>query len=167
MIVIVFGLPGSGKSYFSRRLAQMLKAEYISSDGVRKGMFTTPVPFFEAKAMVYDEMLHHTLGWAEHGKAVVLDATFYLSDLRQKFMDGTPPLNDVFWIEVIAGENLVKERLAQSEEGGDVNFGLYQNIKSKWQPFRNHHLTLQSTNSNLIEMLEQTVDYLFSENDGI
>jgi predicted kinase len=168
MIVIVFGLPGSGKSYFSRRLAQMLKAKYISSERVRKGMFATPVPFFEDKATVYDEMLRHTIEWAEHGKAVVLNATFYLNDLRQKFMDGSPLLTDVYWIEVIAGESLTKERLAQSEEeDGDVNFDLYQIIKSKWQPLDGDHLTLQSTNSNLTEMLEQTVDYLFSDNNGI
>src|SRR5580765_3120109 len=113
MIVIVFGLPGSGKSYFSRRLAQILKAKYISSEGVRRNMFAAPVSFFESKASVYDDMLRHTIECAEHGKAVVLDATFYLSDLRQKFMDGTQMLTDVFWIEVIAGENLVIERLAQ------------------------------------------------------
>ena len=41
MIVIVFGLPGSGKSYFASHLASMINADYINSDKVRRTMFDT------------------------------------------------------------------------------------------------------------------------------
>jgi predicted kinase len=39
MTVIVFGLPGSGKSYFATRLAELLNASYISSDQLRMQLY--------------------------------------------------------------------------------------------------------------------------------
>lgn len=165
MIVIVFGLPGSGKSYFAIRVAQMLNAKYINSDCVRKEIFAKPAYSSKSKALVYDEMLRRTIELVEHGKEVVLDATFYLNDLRQKFIDEARELTNVFWIEVIAEENLVKERLTKSREDSDANFELYQMLKSQWQPFNNTHLILESTNNNILNMLEQTADYLFQQND--
>jgi len=35
MIIIVFGLPGSGKSYFASKLAERINARYINSDVIR------------------------------------------------------------------------------------------------------------------------------------
>ena len=165
MIVIVFGLPGSGKTYFANRVAQMLNAKYISSDSIRKEMFITPVYSSESRALVYNEMRRRMVESAKHGKEVVLDATFYSSGLRQKFIDSTQELTDVFWIEVIADENMVKERLKRPREESDANFEVYQILKSKWQPCKNNHLILQSTNDNILNMLEETSDYLFSKND--
>ncbi|SFP80598.1 hypothetical protein SAMN05444277_10244 [Parafilimonas terrae] len=34
MIVIIAGLPGSGKSYFAGRIAQMLSVAYINNDKI-------------------------------------------------------------------------------------------------------------------------------------
>ena len=45
MVVIVFGLPGSGKSYFASRLAGIISADYINSDRVRREI---PIPGLEA-----------------------------------------------------------------------------------------------------------------------
>jgi predicted kinase len=36
MIVIVFGLPGSGKTHFASWFANLINAEYINSDRLRK-----------------------------------------------------------------------------------------------------------------------------------
>jgi len=38
MIIVVTGLPGSGKSYFAQQLAPLMDAEYINSDKVRSLM---------------------------------------------------------------------------------------------------------------------------------
>lgn len=165
MVVIVMGLPGSGKSYFAIRLTQMLNAKYISSDRIRKEMYITPAYSFESKALVYDEMLRRAIVAAKHGKEAVLDATFYSNDLRQKFINAVHELTDVFWIEIIADENLVKKRLMQSREDSDANFDVYQILKSKCEPFSDNRLVLKSTNDNVLNMLEQAADYLFSKDD--
>ena len=163
MVVIVFGLPGSGKSYFASRVTQMLGASYISSDKVRKELFTTPAYSSEEKKLVYDEMLQLTTQAVEHGKDVVLDGTFYTNDLRKKIIWEIKQLTRVFFIEVIADDDLIKERLQQQRKDSDADFAVYKSIKEIWEPLNvDHHLVLQSTNDNITDMLERTADYLFS-----
>jgi len=111
MVIIVLGLPGSGKSYFAIRVAQMLHAKYISSDEVRKEMFEIPHYSTERNTMVYDEMLRRTIEAIKHGKEIVLDATFYSNELRQKFIGETKNISGIYLIEMYAEDELIKQRL--------------------------------------------------------
>ena len=165
MIVIVFFFFVSGKSYFATRVAQMLNARYISSDKLRKEIFAEPAYSSAEKLLVYNEMLLRTTEASEHGKDVVVDATFYSNDLRQKFINETKNISQIFVIEVYADEELVKERLSLPREDSDADFEVYKAIKKEWEPFNDEHFTLRSTNNNITEMLELTADYLFVTND--
>ena len=165
MIVIVIGLPGSGKSYFAIRVAQMLNARYISSDKLRKEMFAEATYSSAEKLRVYNEMMRRTTEASEKGKDIVLDATFYSNDLRQKFINKTKNISPIFVIEVHAKEDLVKERLSLAREDSDADFEVYKAVKKEWEPFNDDHLVLKSTNNNITEMLERAVDYLFEKND--
>lgn len=166
MIIIVVGLPGSGKSFFAARVAQMLGAVYINSDKVRKELFAVPSYSYKEKMLVYNEMLKRGIQAAEHGKEVVIDATFYKNALRIKFLKEAQKTSRVFLIEVIADEMIIKERLAQSRKDSDADFKVYRSIKKLWEPINDIHLVLRSTNDNINEMLEETADYLFLQNDN-
>ena len=76
MIVIVFGLPGSGKSYFASHLASAINAEYLNSDQVRRTMFDRSTYSKKEKLAVYNEMLAQTRQAVSQKKNLVLDATF-------------------------------------------------------------------------------------------
>ena len=165
MVVIVTGLPGSGKSYFAIRAAQMLNAKYISSDKLRKEMFAKPTYSSAEKLWVYNEMMRRTTEALEQRKDIVLDATFYSNDLRQKFMNETKNISEAYVIEVYAQEDLVKERLSLPREESDADFKVYTTVKKEWEPYNEEHLVLRSTNHNITEMLERTANYLFEEND--
>lgn len=57
MVVIVIGLPGSGKSFFASQLAQLINADYINSDQVRKTMMPPGHYSQQEKHSVYSQML--------------------------------------------------------------------------------------------------------------
>ena len=57
MVILVLGLPGSGKSYFAGRLAQKINAEYLNSDQIRKEMFQGRTYSDSEKAKVYEALL--------------------------------------------------------------------------------------------------------------
>ena len=162
MIIIVCGLPGSGKSYFAQRLSQMLQAAYISSDVVRKELFRLPSYSDEEKRKVYDEMLRR-ISDAEYYKEVVVDATFSEVETRQKFITETRKIATVYIVEIVADEDLIKERLAVPRQDSDADFAVYKKMKSTWPLFKEPHLVLHSTNNNIADMLDETSDYLFSE----
>ena len=75
MIVIVFGLPGSGKSYFASRFAKVINAGYVNSDKVRKENFEKRIYSDQEKKAVYDKMLEQMKEYVKQKNNLVLEAT--------------------------------------------------------------------------------------------
>ena len=165
MIVIVFGLPGSGKSYFASHLASMINADYINSDKVRRTMFDIRTYSIKEKLSVYHEMLTQMKEVVKQNKNVVLDATFYNNDIRKKSLDEAIGAGSIFFIEVKAEESVIRKRLQEKRVDSEADFEVYKKIKKQWKPLHEDHLILQSTNDNINEMLYKAADYLHLKDD--
>lgn len=160
MIVIVMGLPGSGKSYFAKRLATIIHAGYISSDKVRKTLIARRTYVEEEKELVYADMLEQMQQVIRENKDVVLDATFYKDAIRKKFIQAAGEKIEIIFIEIIAGEELIQERLKQKRADSEADFSVYKIIRGRWEPLQQAHLQLESTNNNIDSMLDKTLKYL-------
>lgn len=161
MVVLVFGLPGSGKTYFSTRLADRLGAQYISSDKIRLGMRLKGKYTFEDKFSVYEEMAKMTGLAIERGKDVVVDGTFYHHRMREPFIAlvklyQTP----LHFIEITANEKIVKERLSKPREESEADYSVYQHVKNQFDRLGSSHLRLHSGRNNINEMLSTALNYL-------
>ena len=165
MTVIVFGLPGSGKSYFATRLAELLGASYISSDQLRMQLYAKRTYTENEKLSVYDTMLSKMLEHLEQRENLVLDATFFKNSIRQKFIEASRGLCPIIFIQVIANENLTRERLKNKRPDSEADFEVYNKVKAEWEPMTDAHLSLQSTNDNIIEMLHQAEKYIHLKDD--
>jgi len=163
MIIIVLGLPGSGKSYFASRFAKLIHADYINSDRVRKSIFPVRSYSEKEKTSVYNEMLELMRRAIRQGKDLVLDATFYKNDVRKRFNDEAR--GDIVFIEIAAEETVIKERLKQKRRDSEADFEVYTLIKKQWEPLRGRRLILTSSDNNIEYMLHQAVDYLKLRND--
>ena len=162
MVVIVFGLPGSGKSYFAERLAEKLNGRYISSDKVRKEIFDKPTYSLEEKVEVYKKLLEIAYDHAHAKSHLVIDGTFYSKDIKNNFIKMAEDLNlTLYWIEVWAEEEIIKKRVAENRKYSDADYKIYELIKSQYEPFiKSDHLRLKSTNSNIDEMLKKASQYI-------
>ncbi|MCJ7468619.1 MAG: AAA family ATPase [Maribacter sp.] len=158
MIIMVFGLPGSGKSFFAARLAKELLADHVNSDRVRKKMFSERTYSEVEKAAVYDAMLVAMERAIRENENLVLDATFYKNKTRQLFLDKAK--EDIFIIEVLANETLIEERLKKSRPDSEADMEVYQLIKQQWEPLPLPHLVLESNNGNIDAMLQKAIQYL-------
>lgn len=156
--VIVFGLPGSGKSYFAERLAEILGAYYVNSDRLRKKLFPKRSYSEEEKEKVYDAMLKTMENAISEGKNVVLDATFHRNSTRNLFMEKAR--DTLFFIEVYAHEDIIEERLKKSRPFSEADFKVHKLIREQWQPLKVPHLILESTNENIDGMLQKATQYL-------
>ena len=165
MVVIVFGLPGSGKSYFASRLANLINAEYINSDIVRRTFPDKKTYSLNEKLSVYNEMLRRMKEMLKENRNLVLDATFYKSDIRRKFINEANPNEKISFIEVRANESVISERLKKTRTDSEADFDVYKKIKNEWEPFNQDHLILQSTDNNIEEMLHKAACYLNLNND--
>ena len=161
MVVIIFGLPGSGKSFFASHLATHLSAHYINSDVVRKEMGSLGKYTKENKLHVYQKMAEHTKELLSAGQAVVLDATFYRNELRTIFINLADTFNTpVFLIKVEAAEETVRERLSHPRADSEADYTIYQSVKKEFEEVQQPHLTLVSTNENIERMLEEALAYI-------
>lgn len=160
MIIIVFGLPGSGKSYFASRLAKMIQAKYVNSDRLRKELFTVRDYSEREKSIVYKKMLDEMRNALAQNNHLVLDATFHKRDTRKLFMDEMHGKGAIVFIEVQADEDIIRERVSKKREHSEADFEVYKLIREQYEAHTEPHLILQSTNENIDEMMEETANYL-------
>lgn len=165
MIVIVFGLPGSGKSYFASRLAQIIHAGYVNSDRVRTEIFEEGVYSEPEKKAVYGRMFDEMKEAVLQKKRLVLDATFHREDTRRMFVDEMSEKGGISFIEVQADESIVSERLKTKRPYSDADFEIYKLIRRQNEPLNDSHLVLKSTDNNIDEMLGKAVEYLKIKDD--
>lgn len=161
MVAIVFGLPGSGKSYFASRLAAKLNAVYLSTDVLRKKLFSKSSYTEAEKMLVYDAMLTALSEALIVNNPVVMDGTFYKALLRTKFEEKAAQYSEqIIYIEVAADENLIENRLNLPRQYSEANFEVYLKLKEAFEPLLNSHLTLNSSNDNIDLMLTKAIEHI-------
>lgn len=149
-LVLVAGLPGAGKSTFSRALAATLPAALISSDAVRRALFRTPEYSALESVIVFARAHTLTEYLLRQGISVVFDATSLQERHREQvyaIADRTGARLAVVWMD--APEAVVRERLAararQPDADSDADWAVYEKLKETVEPVRRPHLVVDST----------------------
>lgn len=166
MVIVVFGLPGSGKSYFARKLAELIGADYLNSYNIRKQAAKKRTFFKRKNTPVHQEMLAGAEAAVDRNKHVILDGTFHTDATRKAIMEGMAEKSNVSFIEVKAEEELIRERLKNPRTSSDSDFKIYEMIRDNYESFEKPHLTVQSTNGNIERMLQQASFYLKWQHDN-
>lgn len=160
MIIIVFGLPGSGKSYFAERLAKAIEAEYVNSDIERMKLIRHRNYTFAEKTLVYDKMLELMEAAVAKGHKIVLDATFYRESLRERFIKKAEALGETpIFIEVTAEQATIKKRLSGKREHSEADYSVYLKVKKNFEPLEQKHLVL-SSDDDISTMLNTALDHI-------
>lgn len=161
MIIMVMGLPGSGKTYFARHLSERLGTPYVGSDQTRKEKHAMGKYSLKDRRNVYEEMLSRMEQHLTSGEPVILDATFYKEDLRLPFAilaknKGIPLYK--LWIE--APIEVIKERVSSRRDDSDADFAVYQKLSADFEPPSMPYLKMMSGQDNLDSMLVEAKQYL-------
>lgn len=160
-VVVVMGLPGSGKTYLASRLARVLSAAHISSDQVRtehrwRGKYAP-----EDKLRVYQWMMEQADGVLREGQSVILDATFHRRAYRtlaeELATEGSYPLH---YIEVVADDAITRARTNRHRPDSEANYAVYRKLRREAEPLEQPHLRLDSSQQSEGILLQTTLDYL-------
>jgi predicted kinase len=143
MLIIVCGLPGSGKTTLAKAVSRALKAVHLSSDITRKEMFPSPTYTEEEKKMVYMEMAERAKKALAGGKSVVADATFYKKWQREMFISIT---SECALVLCALDEEHSRKRLTGRKPGGisDADYDVYLKLKQEFEPINGRYLKIDT-----------------------
>jgi predicted kinase len=166
-LILVIGLPGTGKTTFSKVLAKVSKATHLNSDIVRSEISMRGQYDEESKAIVYSELLRRAEKVLSEGKDLIVDATLYKEALRKPYVEIAERLRiPIKWIELRADEKVIKERVNKTRQYSEADFEVYLKIKAEYEPLKMNHLVLRTDLMDETEMIEQAHSHIQDDSNG-
>ncbi len=149
--VVVSGLPGTGKSYFSSKLAEMLPFAVLESDALRKTLYPSPNYSADESARLF-QVIHILIEkLLKKGIPVILDAT----NLSERFRERLYNIADRLGVRLIlvsteAPPEVVHERLtgqgaAVSRSKSDAGWEVYQKMKPTVEKISRRHYVVDTS----------------------
>ncbi len=161
VLVVVSGLPGSGKSYFCSKLAERLPFLILESDALRKTLFPAPrysawesSQLFRAIHLLVEHLL-------KRGIPIILDAT-NLSERSREYLYSIADRLDIklVLVRVEAPPEVVRERLEarlqDSRSKSDADWAVYRRMESSVEKIRRNHYAVD-TSRDIAPVLDKIV----------
>jgi predicted kinase len=161
--IVVSGLPGTGKSYFSNKLAQRLPFAILESDALRKILFPSP-SYSSVESSRLFRTLHHLIeGLLSQGIPLILDATNLSERFRERLYNIADRLDvKLIMVRVEAPQQMVYERLKSRQEEAspanksDADWSVYEKMRSTVQKIRRNHYAVD-TSRDITPVLDKVV----------
>ncbi|PIQ92569.1 MAG: kinase [Parcubacteria group bacterium CG11_big_fil_rev_8_21_14_0_20_39_14] len=146
-LIIVCGLPGTGKTTTARRLAVKINGVLLRTDEIRRRFSKKRRYTSKEKQRVYNVMFFRAKRLLQAGKNVVLDGTFAKKKNRELARKIAKELGVNFQIiEVICDENIVKQRISKRfADESEAKFKHYLEHKKIFEPISEKHIIINTT----------------------
>ncbi|MFQ5924849.1 MAG: AAA family ATPase [Dehalococcoidia bacterium] len=152
-LIVVSGLPGTGKSYFCRKLAERLPFSILESDALRKVLSPSPNyspgesnRLFGACHLLIEELLRR-------GIPLIFDATNLVERHRERLYQIADRVGArLIIVRVEAPPKLVRLRLqgrslgVDPEDRSGADWRVYQKMGASAQRIRRNHFAVDTSN---------------------
>ena len=161
VFVAVSGLPGTGKSYFSQRLAERLPLAVLESDSLRKVIFSPPDYTAEESSRLFKAIHSLIESLLRRGVSLILDAT-NLSERHREYLYSIADRlgTKLVLVRVEAPPRVVRERLVRRSRGSgnssDADWAVYQKMCPTAQRITRRHYAVD-TSRDITPVLDKIV----------
>ncbi len=162
-LIVMSGLPGTGKSYFSRRLSERLPCARLESDELRKLLFPRPTYTMDESQRLFSALHRLTEELLQKNIPVLLDATNLIERHREQLYHIAEKIGaKLVLVRVEAPPEVVRERLQtrmaipQREDSSEADFSVYQRMRRRVQRIRRRHFAVD-TSRDITPVIEKIV----------
>ncbi len=152
VFVIVSGLPGTGKSHFSRKLAEQLPSVILESDILRKRLYPSPTYSAQESHRLFDACHRLIEELLDSGITVILDATNLVEQHREHLYHISQRLKaKLIIVRVEAPREIALQRLQGRSRGidrgdnSDADSGVYQRMRARAERIRRNHFVVDTS----------------------
>ena len=148
-LIILGGLPGTGKSYLSRRLAERVPAIILASDALRKALVRRPVYSWEENRRLFEASHELAEDLLRRGVNVIFDATNLQEAHREELYhvaERAVAMVVVVWVE--APPEVVWERMVGRQQRQDPD----DRSEADWEVYRKLSGTEQLPRRNFFKV---------------
>jgi predicted kinase len=171
MLIVMAGLPGTGKSTLAGRLAEALGGVVLDKDAVRATLFPRPVLDYSSEqdevtmTAVYAAARH--ILEADPARAVLLDGRTF--SRAHQFRDllalavsvrQPPVVLECVCDDEVARRRLERDLLRGEHPAGNRTFALYLRVRASAEPIALPHLTLDTDRLSSDECLALALAYV-------
>jgi predicted kinase len=164
--IVVSGLPGTGKTFFCRKLAERQSFCIIESDAMRKVLFPSP-NYSAAESARLFTACHSLIEWLlKNGVPVIFDAT----NLSEHHREHLYRINDktgakLVLVRVIAPPAIAYQRLQQRkrvaapESKSDADWEIYRRMEPQAEKIRRNYL-VADTSQEITPVIDKIIHTL-------
>jgi len=171
-LIILSGLPGTGKSYFAKQISELVPCAVVSSDRVRKALFVAPEYTRYEHSRVFSVCHEIIKRLLMQSCKVVFDATNLNEGFRQPLYDIANQSACPFTLVAISAHiDTVTERLRlrmevdNSKDYSDADINVYHFLRNGRQSISEPHIKMLSPRDNprvlkeLISLFQSVDDF--------
>jgi len=163
MFVVVSGLPGTGKSYFSRKLQERLPSVIVESDALRKRLIPSPTYSAQESQRLFNACHRLIEELLSSGISVILDATNLVEQYRERLYHISQRLRvKLIIVQVEAPRELVRQRLQGRSRGvapegrSDAGWSVYQRMRTRVERIRRNYFAVD-TSRDITPVIDKVV----------
>jgi predicted kinase len=166
-LLVMVGLPGTGKSMIVEHLIEFMPAAVISTDSVRRYMRNNPT-YTAAEMMFVYQVCHQVIEQRlSRGQRVIFDGTNHAAARRQQLFEIARKEKATLAVcQVQASEAVIRQRLLGRKSGdrrdgdmSDAGWSVYQWMVAAQEPIVHDHLILDTTTNSAEQLAQQLGDY--------
>lgn len=162
-LVVISGLPGTGKSYFCRQLASRFPLVILESDALRKALFPVPAYQEEENVRLFKAIYGVIAELLARGISVALDATNLEEKNREKLYSIAEKARaKLVVVRVVASPELVKQRLEERQkslerlDSSEADWSVYESMQPISQKIARQHFVVD-TSGDITPSLEKVL----------
>lgn len=152
VLVVISGLPGTGKSYFSKKLAGRWPFLIVESDALRRVLFRLPSFSAEESLRLFAAIHLLVKDYLAQRISIIMDATNLLERHREILYSIAERQGaKLIVVRVKAPEELVRQRLEAREQGLDreshsgADWTVYEKMKPTAERIKGWHFVADSS----------------------